>query len=327
MAEQSGGPKVSVVVPVYNGGKTVSATVEHLLAQTLAPHEIIVVNDGSTDDTLEVLRSFGDRIVLISTPNAGPAAARNEGVRAASGPLVAFTDSDCLPDKDWLKELVRGFYAPNIAGAGGTVRGASPGRVGEYVDLNGSLNPGFARGGTVTRLVTANACFRRDALIEANLFDQRFRKPGGEDTELSVRLRSMGFELAYVSAAVVRHQHKQTVRAYLKTVANYGEGHYLLERLWPECSWYAGDRRQMLRCAFAARSMIKLCLSYRKHHDWRRAALFSFLDHYSHVAHTWGYLRGRMGDGPSLPPGKVDESPVAPRDGRRSSSPLGNGVK
>ena len=225
MAEQSGGPKVSVVVPVYNGGKTVRATVEHLLAQTLAPHEIILVNDGSTDDTREVLRSFGDRIVLISTPNAGPAAARNEGVRAASGPLVAFTDSDCLPDKDWLKELVRGFYAPNIAGAGGTVRGASPGRVGEYVDLNGSLNPGFARGGTVTRLVTANACFRRDALIEANLFDQRFRKPGGEDTELSVGLRSMGFELPDVSAAVVRHQHNHTVRAYLKTVANYGEDH------------------------------------------------------------------------------------------------------
>ena len=293
MAEQAAGWKISVVVPVYNGGAAVGATIEHLLDQTLRPDEIIVVDDGSSDDTAEVLRRFGERITLISKPNGGPASARNVGVRAASGTLVAFTDSDCFPDKDWLRELVKGFYAPEIVGAGGTVRGAYPGLVGEFIDMNRGLDPGFERGGVVTRLVTANACFRRDALLEANVFDERFRRPGGEDTELSVRLRNRGYALAYVSGAVVRHRHKRTIREYLVTAANYGEGQYILERLWPQCSCDVNHRRQLVRGAIAARSMVKFCLRYRKRYDWRRAALFSFLDHYWHVAYSWGFLRGR----------------------------------
>lgn len=289
--------KISVVVPVYNGGRTVGATIEHLLAQSLPPREIIVVDDGSTDDTPELLRSFGRRITLLRKSNGGPASARNVGVRAATGDLVAFTDSDCLPDKEWLAELAKGFYAPEIAGAGGVVRGASPGLVGEYVDMLGSLNPGFASGGQVIHLVTANACFRREALVGANLFDERFRKPGGEDTELSIRLRSAGHKLAYVERAVVLHQHKRTVREFLKTTANYGEGHYLIEMLWPGDPWIKNPRQEMIRSAIAVRSMLKLAAAHRKRHDRARAALFSFLDHYRHVAYSWGYLRGKRSHG------------------------------
>ena len=285
--------KVSVVVPVYNGGRTIRSTVECLLGQTLRPHQIIVVDDGSTDDTAEVLEGFGGRITLLRKSNGGPASARNVGVRACTGELIAFTDSDCLPDKDWLRELVKGFYAPGIAGAGGTVRGVAPGLVGEYTDMIGGLNPGFAPGGVVTRLVTANACFRRDALLGVNMFDERFRKPGGEDTELSIRLRSAGYELSYVERAVVLHHHRQTIRGFLKTIANYGEGHYLIERLWPEDPWIAKPRQELFRSAVAVRSMVRLGMAYRKRYDRRRAALFSFLDHYRHVSYIWGYLRGR----------------------------------
>lgn len=315
-------PKVSVVVPVYNGGRTIRATVERLLGQTLRPHQIIVVDDGSTDDTAEVLGDFGGRITLLRKSNGGPASARNAGVRASTGPLVAFTDSDCLPDEDWLRELVKGFYAPEIAGAGGTVRGVAPGLVGEYTDMVGGLNPGFAAGGVVTRLVTANACFRRDALLGVNMFDERFRKPGGEDTELSIRLRSAGYEFAYVERAVVLHHHRQTIRGFLKTTANYGEGHYLIERLWPDAPWIAKPRQELFRSAVAVRSMLRLGLAYRKRYDPRRAALFSFLDHYRHVSYIWGYLRGRNNHrarGHALEP--VESEPGA-ADAPQISTPL-----
>lgn len=298
MINQPAEPKVSVVVPVYNGGSTIRATVECLLGQTLPPHEIIAVDDGSTDDTSEILQSFGGRITLLSQSNGGPASARNVGVLASTGDLIAFTDGDCLPDKDWLVELVKGFYAPEIAGAGGTVRGAAAGLVGEYIDMIGGLNPEFASGGVVTRLVTANACFRRDALLDVNMFEERFRKPGGEDTELSIRLRRAGYELSYAARAVVLHHHRQTVRDFLKTTANYGEGQYLIEQLWPEDPWIARPRHELIRSAIAARSMVKLGLAHRKRHDLRRAALFSFLDHYRHVAYIWGYLRGRRNHSP-----------------------------
>ncbi len=316
-----------MVVPVYNGGRTIRATIECLLKQTLAPLEIIVVDDGSTDDTVDILREFDDRIKLISKSNGGPASARNVGVRASNGSLIAFTDSDCLPHQDWLQEIVKGFYAPDIAGAGGSVRGAYPGLVGEYIDLNRSLDPGFAPGGIVMRLVTANACFRRDALVEANLFDVRFRRAGGEDTELSVRLRKMGYELVYVSSAVVLHQHRRTIREYLATAANYGEGHYVLETLWPECSWTVNHRRQMFRYAIAARSMLKLSLTYKQHYDLRRAALFSFLEHYKHVAYLWGYLRGKRNNAQSCNHKKVVEHKETVPAKHQISSPVENRMK
>lgn len=293
MSEKPSSRKISVVIPVYNGGKTICATVEHLLRQTVVPDEIIVVDDGSTDDTVAVLQMFERVVTLISQPNGGPASARNAGIRQASGDFVAFTDSDCLPDQHWLSELMKGFYAPEIAGVGGTVAGLNGGLVSEYIDLNCSLNPGFESDGEVKHLVTANACFRREALMIVKMFDERFLKPGGEDTELSIRLRRTGHRLAYVASALVLHHHKQSVLGFLKTTANYAEGHYLIEVLWPGDSWIDNPRRELFRCAIAVRSMFKRGFNLRKEYDWKRAALFSFLDHYRHVAYSWGYLRGK----------------------------------
>ncbi|MEK6279313.1 MAG: glycosyltransferase [Acidobacteriota bacterium] len=292
MTEPDNG-NISVVVPVYNGGQTVSATIEHLLWQSLAPMEIIVVNDGSTDDTAAILKRFGNRIKVLTKDNGGPASARNEGARAASGSLIAFTDCDCFPDVDWLKELVKGFGSPGIVGTGGIVCGASNGVIGEYIDLYSGLNPGCGSDGKVLHLVTANAAFRRDELLKANLFDERFRRAGGEDTELSVRLRSFGYELAFVDKAVVRHRHKKTIPGYLKAIANHGEGQYIIEQLWPNEADKTDRVKQVARCAAGLGTMTKFYRSYRTMHDRKRALLFSFLDHCQYLARFWGYHRGR----------------------------------
>lgn len=94
-------PRISTVTPAYNAANCIAPTLESILAQTYPPHEIIVVDDGSKDNTCDIVRSFGDRVTLISQENAGPAAARNTGIRAATSDWVALVDSDdtWLPEK------------------------------------------------------------------------------------------------------------------------------------------------------------------------------------------------------------------------------------
>lgn len=99
-------PQVTVVIPVYNTRDYVGETVQSVLDQSLAGVEVIAVDDGSTDGSLEVLRSFGDRIKVIAQANSGQAAARNAAVEAASGEFVYFMDSDDLLEKDTLKRCV-----------------------------------------------------------------------------------------------------------------------------------------------------------------------------------------------------------------------------
>ena len=93
--------KVSVVIPTYNNEGTIAATMESALAQRFDDKfEVIVVNDGSTDGTAEVLRGFGDRIKVVAQENRGSAAARNAGVRNSTGKYLAFLDAD----DEWLPE-------------------------------------------------------------------------------------------------------------------------------------------------------------------------------------------------------------------------------
>src|SRR4051812_26873537 len=87
---------VSVIIPTYNRANVVSEAVESVLNQTYSKVELIVVDDGSTDDTLEKLRRFGNTITVITQENAGPSAARNAGIANARGDLIAFLDSDDL---------------------------------------------------------------------------------------------------------------------------------------------------------------------------------------------------------------------------------------
>jgi glycosyltransferase involved in cell wall biosynthesis len=106
---------VSVIVPVYNGAKYIAQTLDTILNQTVRPMEVIVINDGSSDNTVSVVESFGPSVTLINTANGGECAARNTGASVAKGNWLAFCDSDDL----WLptkleKQLRLAHEAPDI---------------------------------------------------------------------------------------------------------------------------------------------------------------------------------------------------------------------
>ena len=125
------GLSVSVVIPVYNGERFAAEAIDSVLGQTRAPDEVLVVDDGSTDGTPEVLRRFDRRVTLIRQQNAGAAAARNRGIEAAKGALIAFQDADDLwvphklehqiaaftadPALDVCAALVEHFWEPGLA--------------------------------------------------------------------------------------------------------------------------------------------------------------------------------------------------------------------
>ncbi len=101
--------KITAAVPAYNCAATIRETLDSILRQTIAPDEILVVNDGSTDDTREILNNYGSQIVVIHQENSGVAAARNLLFTKASGDLIAFLDSDDLWHPDYLK-VQRGLF-------------------------------------------------------------------------------------------------------------------------------------------------------------------------------------------------------------------------
>lgn len=96
MVSDTVSPLVSVIIPCYNSAAHISEAIDSVLAQDYSNIEVIVVDDGSTDNSIDILRQFGDKIIVLQQANQGPAAARNAGMRIANGQFIAFNDSDDL---------------------------------------------------------------------------------------------------------------------------------------------------------------------------------------------------------------------------------------
>jgi GT2 family glycosyltransferase len=215
-------PPVCVVVSAYNRAALLPALVEGLRAQTLTDFEAVLVDNGSTDDTFAELRRLtaGDhrfRVLQVEV-NRGPAQARNLAWRAASAPLIAFTDDDCVPQPGWLAGLVAaGERAEFVQGR--TIPAEGP----------ASRRPGwFDRSQRIERwsgrYETCNLLVARPTLVEHDGFDERFRIAMGEDTDLGLRAVAAGAATAFApDAVVVHHLWPSGFREYLQQRRRYAE--------------------------------------------------------------------------------------------------------
>jgi O-antigen biosynthesis protein len=225
-------PKMSVVVCACNGADTIRWCLEGMDGIDYPDYEVIVVDDGSSDKTAAIARECGYR--AISTPNRGLSSARNTGLEAASGEIVAYVDCDARPDRDWLRYLAAAFQATDNVGIGGPNLPPPDGWIADCV--------ANAPGGPVHVLLSdqeaehipgCNMAFRRRALLEAGGFDPRFRA-AGDDVDICWRLQENGGTLGFSAGAVVWHRCRDSVRAYWKQQIGYGKAEALLERKWPE---------------------------------------------------------------------------------------------
>lgn len=223
---------LSIVVPAHNAADTIGACVAALLAQDYrGAYEVIVVDDGSTDATANIACAAGAQV--ITTPNRRPAAARNMGVRAARSAIVCFTDADCAPHPEWLREIGAPFADPDVVAAKGTYVTRQRSLVARFVQLEYEDKYDLLRPQPTIDFVDTYSCaYRRDTLLASGGFDERFDFL--EDQELSFRLAARGCRMVFRESAVVEHHHAATLRAYLRKKATIGYWKAQVIRVHPD---------------------------------------------------------------------------------------------
>ena len=224
-------PEISVVCCSYNGSTTIRDTLDGLLELDYPNYEVIVINDGSTDNLREIVEEYPFR--LFNTPNRGLSNARNLGMEMAAGEIVAYIDDDAYPDKHWLNYLAHAFMTSNHAGIGGpNIPPPGDGMIAESV--------ANAPGGPVHVLLTddiaehipgCNMAFRRDVLLEVGGCDGKYRA-AGDDVDLCWRIQEKGYTIGFHPAAIVWHHRRNSVRMYWQQQKGYGKAEALLEEKW-----------------------------------------------------------------------------------------------
>jgi glycosyltransferase involved in cell wall biosynthesis len=187
--------KVSVVIPAYNAATTIRRALESIFAQTFTDYEIVVVDDGSTDQTGAIVRQYGDRVLLVEQPNRGQATARNNGVRHSSGEFLAFLDAD----DQWLPRRLEMTVAALLADPDAALVYSDTivvNEAGEQVPRS-LIGPECAHAPTMDEMLTriwpilpSTVLMRRAAFDRTGGFCEQLRGP--EDIHFSLLAREQG---------------------------------------------------------------------------------------------------------------------------------------
>jgi glycosyltransferase involved in cell wall biosynthesis len=296
------GPDISVVIPTFNRSRLLARLLDAVPGDDpgRCSIEVIVVDDGSTDDTATVVGRCTRPVQYLRQDGLGPAAARNAGWRASTAPIVVFLDDDCVPRPGWPADYLVTFEDAGVGGVGGTIEPLVPGFVADFITADGLVDHGRPVGGDAdadpTYLVTANAAFRRTALEAADGFEEAYRldRPGrsgrivaAEDVDLAWRIVEAGWTLKRSPGATVAHDHRVALDDLMRTYFRHGRARRELGRRHRGRGATAGMRRAASTSHWVDR--------IRRYRDggtrpWRRVVGFTGLRTGALVAYGSGVL-------------------------------------
>ena len=232
--------QVSVIIPFKNSAATMQACLDSFLKQHHTDFELILVDNNSQDASRRMAEEFAEqhegqmtvRLVTEATP--GPAAARNRGLQLGDGEYLAFTDSDCVADPAWLRDLVAALDDEGIGGVAGNIRGYAP--TGLIDAFHGLFTlRGLPEERTFRHFAldsggfsTTNLAVRRRVLDAVGPFDESLRT--GEDHDICARIYGQGHAIRYVANAVIHHIHRRSIAATWKQAFGFGRVHARLLR-------------------------------------------------------------------------------------------------
>ena len=237
---------VSIIIPTKNNGDILEKCLASIqnLDYPKDEYEVIIVDGHSTDGTVEIVKKYGCKVVYEDKGRISYA--RDLGVKHAEGEFIAFTDADCVVDRNWLKELIRHFADENVAAVGGP--NITPEDDTEFARCVGEVlsflsKPGARYGLREERRreiyhnPTCNVMYKKEVLEEVGGFNHNLITV--DDEELDYRIRRKGYKILYTPKAIVYHYRRPTWKKFAKMAWNYGIGRMQAIKLHRDMGkWY-----------------------------------------------------------------------------------------
>lgn len=216
-------PPVSIVVPAYNAQDTIAECIEALLDQDYTEKEIIIVDDGSEDDTSQFASEYQD-VTVINTERGGAARATNIGIEHSKYDIIVSVDSDAVLEKNWLKKIVPEFQDSSVGAVGGYPLTVNKGILGKLMGLE--VESRFDKTEKyVDHLYTMNTAYRKKAVKEVGLFNESMKV--GYDNDISYKLKVLGYKIVLVKEAKCYHHWREDLKGYSKQ--QYNSAYFRLE--------------------------------------------------------------------------------------------------
>jgi len=228
------GLKASVIIPAYNEENSIKECILALQNQTRKPFEIILADDGSFDNTVEIAETFSE-IKILKQKNRGPAVARNCGAKIAKGEIIVFIDADCVAEKNWLEEMLKPFESREIAGVQGRYKTNQKELIARFSQIEiEERYERLSKEKYIDFIGSYSAAYRKGVFEKFNGFDEKFPVASGEDPDLSFRIAEKGYKLVFNPNAIVYHTHQTSLAKYLKTKFFRAYWRILLYKKHPE---------------------------------------------------------------------------------------------
>jgi len=248
-------PSVSLIIPVYNGGEAFVRCLAHVALLDPRPREVIVVDDGSSDDSMSLAKASG-ATVLQTGRQQGPSVARNLGAAAAQGDVLFFVDADCEVQSDAIRVVMDAFASDeSIDAMIGSYddQPSAPNLLSQYKNL---LHHYVHQSAGTTGFTFWGACgaIRRAVFQQSGGFDESYARPCIEDIELGYRLVAAGHRIRVCPALTVRHLKKWTPRVLFHT------DFFLRAMPWSELILRSGRMENDLNISYAARARVALSM-------------------------------------------------------------------